>query len=241
MTRTILVTGASKGIGRAIAQRLAKDGFHILVHYRRDKTGAAETLQLVRNAGADGRTIQFDIADREACRTKIEAELEENGTFYGVVLNAGVARDNPFPGMTDEDWDTVLTTDLDGFYNVLRPVIMPMVSARKGGRIIALSSVSGLLGNRGQVNYSAAKAGIIGAIKALAIEMAKRKITVNCVVPGIIKTQMTQDIPEDVLPQIIPMRRMGAPEDVAALVAFLCSDEAGYITRQAISVNGGMA
>lgn len=241
MTRTILVTGASKGIGRATALRLAKDGFQILIHYGHDGAGAAETLQMVRDAGADGRTIQFDIADRESCRTLLEAEVQQNGALYGVVLNAGVARDNPFPGMSDDDWDTVLTTDLDGFYNVIRPLIMPMVSARKGGRIIAMSSVSGLHGNRGQVNYSAAKAGIIGAVKALAIEMAKRKITVNCVVPGIIETQMTKEIPAQVIPQLVPMRRMGRPEEVAALVAFLCSDEAGYITRQAISVNGGMA
>lgn len=239
--RTILVTGASKGIGRAIAVRLAKDGFRIVVHYGSDTTGAEETLHAVRAAGSDGRTIGFDIADRAACRAALEGELAQFGAYYGVVLNAGVARDNPFPALEDDDWDIVLKTDLDGFYNVLKPLVMPMVSARKGGRIVALSSVSGLVGNRGQVNYSAAKAGIIGAVKALAVEMAKRAITVNSVVPGIIETQMTTDITADDLSHIVPMRRMGKPEDVAALVAFLCSDEAGYITRQAISVNGGMA
>ncbi|MGB8600652.1 MAG: 3-ketoacyl-ACP reductase FabG2 [Rhizomicrobium sp.] len=239
--RTILVTGASKGIGRAIAIRLAKDGFRIAVHYGSDAAGAEETLCAVRAAGSDGRTIGFDIADRTACRAALEGELAQYGAYYGVVLNAGVARDNPFPALEDDDWDIVLTTDLDGFYNVLKPLVMPMVSARKGGRIVALSSVSGLIGNRGQVNYSAAKAGIIGAVKALAVEMAKRAITVNSVVPGIIETQMTTDITAGDLSHIVPMRRMGKPEDVAALVAFLCSDEAGYITRQAISVNGGMA
>lgn len=243
--RTILVTGASKGIGRAIALRLAQDGFHIVVHYGADAGGAEETLAGVRAAGSDGRILSFDIADRVACRTALEETLALYGPFYGVVLNAGIARDNPFPALEDEEWDAVLTTDLDGFYNVLKPLVMPMVSARKGGRIVALSSVSGLVGNRGQVNYSAAKAGIIGAVKALAVEMAKRAITVNAVVPGIIETQMTTGLAGEELahlvPQIVPMRRMGKPEDVAALVAFLCSDAAGYITRQAISVNGGMA
>jgi len=156
------------------------------------------------------------------------------------VLNAGIARDNAFPAMSDGDWDAVLDTNLNGFYNVLKPIVMPLVSARRGGRIVALSSVSGLIGNRGQVNYSAAKAGIIGAAKALAVELAKRNITVNCVAPGLIQTQMVHGLPvEDVL-KIVPMRRLGRPEEVAAVVSFLCSDEAGYVTRQVISVNGGM-
>ena len=240
MHRTILVTGASKGIGKAIALRLAKDGFDITVHYASDKMGAEDTLQAVKELGVESRLLCFNIADRLQCRTVLEAEIAMYGPFYGVVLNAGIARDNAFPAMLDEEWDEVLSTNLDGFYHVLRPLVMPMVSARSGGRIVTLSSVSGIAGNRGQVNYSAAKAGIIGATKALAIELAKRAITVNCVAPGLIKTQMTAHIPAENLANMIPLRRMGTPEEVAAMVAFLCSDEASYITRQVFSVNGGM-
>ncbi len=240
MTRTILVTGASKGIGRAIAARLARDGFHIVVHYGGDADGAAQSLQAVRDAGADGRLLSFDISAREPCREILERDIADHGAYYGIVLNAGIARDNAFPAMLDEEWDGVLGTNLDGFYNVLRPTVMPMVSARKGGRIVTLSSVSGLAGNRGQVNYSAAKAGIIGATKALAIELAKRAITVNCVAPGLIETQMIAGLPLDQIKDMIPLRRIGRPEEVAAAVSFLCSDDAGYVTRQVISVNGGM-
>jgi len=238
--RTILVTGASKGIGRAIAGRLAHDGFSLAIHYGQDRAGAEATQDEAGNAGVATRLLSFDISDREGCRAALERDMESHGTYYGVVLNAGIARDNAFPAMTDTDWDDVLGTNLDGFYNVLRPVVMPMVSARKGGRIVTLSSVSGLMGNRGQVNYSAAKAGIIGATKSLALELAKRNITVNCVAPGIIETQMTEQIPMDEAMKLIPMRRVGRAEEVAAAVSFLCSDEAGYVTRQVISVNGGM-
>jgi 3-oxoacyl-[acyl-carrier protein] reductase len=238
--RTILVTGASKGIGRAIAVRLAHDGFSLAIHYGQDRAGAEAAQIDADNAGAATRLLSFDISDRDGCRAALERDMESYGTYYGIVLNAGIARDNAFPAMTDADWDDVLGTNLDGFYNVLRPVVMPMVSARKGGRIVTLSSVSGLMGNRGQVNYSAAKAGIIGATKSLALELAKRNITVNCVAPGIIEMQMTEQIPMDEAMKLIPMRRVGRPEEVAAAVSFLCSDEAGYVTRQVISVNGGM-
>jgi 3-oxoacyl-[acyl-carrier protein] reductase len=238
--RTILVTGASKGIGEAIALRLARDGFRIVVHYGTDRSGAETVLETIRQVGGEGRLLGFDISDRTACRLALEADIATYDAYYGAVLNAGIVRDNAFPALTDEDWDAVLGTNLDGFYNVLHPLVMPMVRMRQGGRIVTLSSVSGQIGNRGQVNYSAAKAGIIGATKALAIELAKRAITVNCVAPGIIETRMTAGLPAEEIARMVPLRRVGRPEEVAAAVSFLCSDEAGYVTRQVISVNGGM-
>jgi 3-oxoacyl-[acyl-carrier protein] reductase len=240
MTRTILVTGASKGIGRAIAGRLARDGFHIVVHYGADRAGAATTLADLVALDGHGRVVSFDVSDRAQCAAAIEADIAAHGPYYGVVLNAGIARDNAFPAMPGADWDQVLRTNLDSFYNVLQPAIMPMVSARRGGRIVTLSSVSGLSGNRGQTNYSAAKAGIIGATKSLAIELAKRNITVNCVAPGLIETAMTAEVPLEEAIKMIPMRRTGKPEEVASVVSFLCSDDASYLTRQVVSVNGGL-
>lgn len=238
--RTILVTGASKGIGQAIALRLARDGFGIVVHYGNDAAGADATLRQIIEQGGTGRVVSFDISNRAECRERLEHDMASFGTYYGVVLNAGIVRDNAFPALEDSDWDDVIGTNLDGFYNVLHPVVMPMVSARRGGRIVTLSSVSGIAGNRGQVNYSAAKAGIIGATKALAIELARRGITVNCVAPGIIETAMTGSVPADIINTVVPMRRMGRPAEVAAAVSFLCADDASYVTRQVLSVNGGM-
>ncbi|WP_374382022.1 3-ketoacyl-ACP reductase FabG2 [Dongia sp.] len=237
MSRTILVTGASKGIGRAIAEQLAADGFTLALHYGRDLAGAEATLAAI---GGKGRLLTFDVKDRDAARAVLEADIEANGPYWGIVLNAGIARDAAFPAMTDAEWDEVIDTDLGGFYNVVRPAVMPMVSARQGGRIVTIASVSGIAGNRGQVNYSAAKAGIIGATKALAIELAKRNITVNCVAPGIIETQMVADLPMEEALKMVPMRRAGKPAEVAAAVSYLCSDGAAYVTRQVLSVNGGM-
>ncbi|QLK62286.1 3-oxoacyl-ACP reductase FabG [Enterobacteriaceae bacterium Kacie_13] len=242
MTRSVLVTGASKGIGKAIAIQLAKDGFLVAIHYHSDKTGADSTLQQIVESGGQGRIVQFDISQRTQCREVIEADIEAHGAYYGVVNNAGITRDAAFPALTDEDWDGVIHTNLDSFYNVLHPCVMPMIGLRQGGRIIALSSVSGITGNRGQVNYSAAKAGIIGACKALSLELAKRKITVNCIAPGLIDTGMI-DMEKPALDAamgMIPLKRMGNAEEVAGLASYLMSDIAGYVTRQVISINGGM-
>lgn len=240
MTRQVLVTGASKGIGRAIAYQLAKDGFTIAIHYVADRTGAEQTLAEIIEAGGKGRLIQFDISNRQQCRERLEADIEKYGAYYGVVSNAGITRDSVFPAMTEQEWDSVIHTNLDGFYNVLHPCVMPMVKLRTGGRIVTLASVSGMIGNRGQANYSAAKAGIIGATKSLALELAKRKITVNCVAPGLIDTGMVDEhVKQQALPEI-EMGRMGKPEEVAGLVSYLMSDIAGYVTRQVISINGGL-
>ena len=239
--KRILVTGASRGIGRAVALECARAGYDLAVHYRSDEASAESSADACRALGAAVTLLKFDVADRTACRESIERDIEDNGTYWGVVCNAGITRDNAFPALTDDDWDSVLRTNLDGFYNVLHPCVMPMVRARSGGRIVTMASVSGIIGNRGQVNYSASKAGIIGATKALAVELAKRKITVNCVAPGIIETDMAKDAPVDMILPQIPLGRVGSPEEVAHLVVFLLSEPAAYITRQVISVNGGLA
>ncbi|MEW6168192.1 MAG: 3-ketoacyl-ACP reductase FabG2 [Pseudomonadota bacterium] len=237
MSGWILVTGANRGIGQAIAVGLARAGYDLVLHCRRD---AEATRAQVEALGRQVRVLRFDVADREQTRAVLSADLEAHGACYGVVCNAGIARDGAFPALSDEDWDAVMQTNLDGFYNVLHPLIMPMIRTRRPGRIVTLASVSGLMGNRGQVNYSAAKAGIIGATKALAVELASRRITVNCVAPGLIRTDMIEGVPLDEALKLVPAGRVGEPEEVAALVAFLMSDAAGYITRQVISVNGGM-
>ncbi|MPQ56709.1 3-ketoacyl-ACP reductase FabG2 [Duganella sp. FT27W] len=238
---SVLVTGSSRGIGKAIALRLARDGYDVVLHCRSQRAEADAVAADIAAMGRAVRVLQFDIGDRAATAAALEADIAEHGCYYGVVCNAGVARDNAFPAMSGEDWDIVLQTNLDGFYNVLNPLVMPLVQRRKPGRIVTLASVSGLIGNRGQVNYSAAKAGIIGATKALALELAKRAITVNCVAPGLIETDMIGDVPMDEALKMIPARRVGKPEEVAAAVSFLIGEEAGYITRQVISVNGGLA
>ena len=238
--RCILVTGASRGIGRAIALRLARDGFDLVVHCRSRRAEAEAVCAGIAALGRQARVLMFDVADRAACAAAIDADIAAHGAYHGVVCNAGITRDAAFPAMTGEEWDSVIHTNLDGFYNVLQPCVMPMVRRRKPGRIVTIASVSGLAGNRGQTNYSAAKAGLIGATKALALELAKRQITVNCVAPGLIDTEMVAaEVVEEAM-KIIPLRRMGQPDEVAAAVAFLMADDAGYVTRQVISVNGGM-
>jgi len=241
-TKSILVTGSSRGIGRAIAEKLAASGYQLIVHCREKRAAADEVIAAIVEAGGLApRIVQFDIADRDGCRAAITADIEAHGAYYGVVCNAGIARDGAFPALSNEDWDAVLRTNLDGFYNVLQPTIMPMVRRRAPGRIVTMSSVSGVMGNRGQVNYSASKAGIIGATKALAVELASRKITVNCVAPGLIRTDMMDEAPIEEVLKAVPAGRVGEPHEVAAVVNFLMSDDAAYITRQVIGVNGGMA
>lgn len=237
---TVLVTGSSRGIGRAIALRLARDGYDIVVHCRSQREQAEAVAAEITALGRQARVLQFDVADREAAATALLADVDAHGCYYGIVCNAGIARDGAFPALTGEDWDAVIHTNLDAFYNVLQPLTMPLVRRKAPGRIVTLASVSGLMGNRGQVNYSAAKAGIIGATKALAVELASRRITVNCVAPGLIETDMIDSELVDEALKIIPAKRVGRPEEVAALVSFLMGEDAAYITRQVISVNGGM-
>lgn len=240
MGRRVLVTGSSRGIGREIALMLARDGFDVVVHCLARVEAAQAVVAEIKSAGGTASLLQFDISDRTRCVEVLEAELANNGAFYGVVCNAGLTRDNAFPALSDDDWDQVVHTTLDGFYNVTKPLIMPMIRAKQGGRIVLMSSVSGVMGNRGQVNYSAAKAGLIGAAKALAVELAKRKITVNCVAPGLIDTEMVADDVLNEILKVIPAQRMGTAKEVASLVSYLFSDNAAYITRQVISVNGGL-
>ncbi|MDQ7996037.1 MAG: 3-oxoacyl-ACP reductase FabG [Luteibacter sp.] len=241
MTDTIFVTGSSRGIGRAIALNLADAGYDLVVHCRSRREEADAVVAEIVARGRNARVVQFDISDRAASAAALEADVAGHGAYYGVVCNAGLTRDGAFPGLTSDDWDQVLRTNLDGFYNVLHPLVMPMIRRRKPGRIVCITSVSGIIGNRGQVNYSASKAGVIGAAKALAVELAKRKITVNCVAPGLIDTDMLDpEVPVEQILKVIPMERTGTPEEVAAAVRFLVSPEAGYITRQVLAVNGGL-
>lgn len=238
--RRVLVTGGSRGLGSAIATRLAQDGFAVDVVYRQSEAEAKTVVtQIEANAGC-ARLLQLDVADREACQRSLTAALKEHGPYWGVVSGAGITSDAAFPAMRPEAWDSVLRTNLDGFYNVVQPLIMPMVRARRGGRVVVMSSVAGIMGNRGQVNYSASKAGLIGAAKALAQELAKRNITVNSIAPGFIETDMLKGMPLDELRKLVPMQRLGRPEEVADTAAFLFSQGAAYITGQTLSINGGL-
>lgn len=233
--KKVLVTGSSRGIGKEIALYLAKSGYDIDVHYAHNEQKAIETVDEIRALGRDAQILKFDIKNREECAKVLADKL-----YYGIVLNAGIARDNVFPALEDDEWDDVIDTNLTGFYNVLKPLVMPMISNRVKGRIITMSSVSGISGNRGQVNYSASKAGIIGATKSLALELAKRGITVNCIAPGVIDTEMIKDVPLDEVKKLIPMKRVGQAKEVASLANYLMGEDASYITGQVISVNGGL-
>jgi 3-oxoacyl-[acyl-carrier protein] reductase len=240
MRKQVLITGASRGIGRALALAVAEAGYTVIAHYHRAEDAAKTLEEAVLAKGGTIELLQFDVSNREACREILEAYTEAHGAFWGIICNAGICADNAFPALSPEQWDAVLHTNLDSFYNVLHPLILPLCR-KKQGRIITIASVSGIIGNRGQVNYSASKAGIIGATKALAVELASRSITVNCIAPGVIQTDMIQSAPLDIILPTIPMGRVGKPEEVAALAVFLLSDSASYITRQVISVNGGLA
>ena len=241
MNKTILITGSSRGIGKAIALALAADDFDIVLHCRNRIDDANKVAEEIKVMGRNVRILQFDVANREQVKQILTQDIEKYGAYYGVVLNAGLTRDNAFPAFSDEDWDKVIHTNLDGFYNVLHPIMMPMIRHRDDGRIVCISSVSGIIGNRGQVNYSASKAGLIGAAKALAVELAKRKITVNCVAPGLIETEIIdENVPVAEILKAIPMGRMGQAEEIAHTVRFLMHKQSGYITRQVISVNGGL-
>lgn len=241
MSKRVLITGANKGIGKAISIELAKDGFQVAINYKNDQASADQTYRIITENGAKASILRFDVSNREESKMVLDKDIEENGPFYGVVLNAGIKNDCPFPDMDENAWDSVINTDLDSFYNILRPLIMPMIKLRCGGRIVTVTSVSAIIGNRGQVNYSAAKSGLIGATRSLSLELAKRNITVNSVAPGIIQTEMAKNFDEEFIKQVVPMKRMGKPEEVASLVKYLFSPDSSYITGQVISVNGGMA
>jgi len=235
-----LVTGASRGIGAAIAKALARAGHTVIINYRTQREQAEGVRAEIESAGGSAVLAPFDVRDRAQVSESIEALLRDPDPIDVLVNNAGIAKDNPFPSISWEDWEQVTRTSLDGFYNVTRPLVMPMVR-RKYGRIITLSSVSGVIGNRGQTNYAAAKAGLIGATKSLSKELAKRRITVNAVAPGLIDTEMTKGAPLEEILKLIPMARVGRAEEVADLVTFLASERAAYITGQVIGINGGLA
>lgn len=239
MNKTVLITGSSRGIGKDTALYLAKNGYDIVLHCNKNIEKLLSVKKEIENSGRNVRTLQFDVTKRDECNNILTKDVEENGIYWGVIINAGINADNPLPIMEDFEWDKVIDTNLNGFYNTIKPIVLPMIQNKKG-RIITISSISGQIGNKGQVNYSASKAGIIGATKALSKELAKRKITVNCIAPGVIESDMTENIPDEIIKEIIPMKRMGKGYEVASAINYLLSEDASYITGQVISVNGGM-
>ncbi len=234
----VLITGSSRGIGKACATYLAKNGFNIVLHCSKNIERLNPIKEEILKLGVSARCLSFDVSNREECEKVLLNDIEKNGVYYGIILNAGIAKDNPFPSMENFEWDDVINVNLNSFYNVLKPLIMPLIQKREG-RIVVMSSISGQTGNRGQVNYSASKAGLIGATKALSREVAKRNITVNCIAPGVIESDMTEELPSDIV-KSIPMKRMGKADEVASLANYLLLKEASYITGQVIGVNGGL-
>ena len=237
--KTALVTGASKGIGRAICVELAKSGYRIVVNYMSDEKGAVDTLEMVRKAGSDGQIVQFDVSDFDKTQSAVDDIFKENGSIDALINNAGITADGLFVMMPRRDWNTVIDISLSGFFNVTRPVLEKMLVLKRGA-IVSIASMAGLVGNRGQANYSAAKAGLIGASRSVASEVARLGIRVNVVAPGLIQTDMIKEAPVKNIKALIPMARIGKPREVARVVRFLCSEDASYITGQVISVNGGM-
>ncbi|MBW2296107.1 MAG: 3-oxoacyl-ACP reductase FabG [Deltaproteobacteria bacterium] len=239
LKKIALVTGASKGIGQAICVELAKAGYRVIINYMSDEKGAAETLAMIKSTGANGRIIQFDVTDYKASQEAVQDIIENDGAMDTLVNNAGITADGLFLMMPRRDWDKVIDTSLNGFYNVTKPVLEKMIRLKRGS-IVSIASVAGLLGNRGQANYAAAKAGLIAASRSVASEVARLGIRVNVVAPGLIETDMIKDAPVDNIKTLIPMARIGKPREIASAVRFLCSDDASYITGQVLSVNGGM-